>query len=470
MGVYELHDLLAVSTNLQATFDAEQLAISPAPHAIQASATVLSGGALGPHQHPVLSTANPWQVPVLKSDMRFPFKLRNSVDEMGQQAYDALSLSESQHLLLSEKTAVELHRPGLKSADVDMLGKFLAALPHYYEQGRLKPFRLLIDKDAQKQLAPILGRNWARLDDRELLYLLAKLVSVAEEEFSYKRALKRERMTNSVWSRAHLNVYFGEQTELEETHSAEVASIKVETQLLEIWHGLKCETFKARMKPYVTSCASSAEFRQAGYKQANKMDSYDEIELIKSRGSGKSSVPAAGPPKPSTNSDSQKLLKPKSQFEQYTPEERHAHYLKKRAGEQAEAAQKQLDDTVKAVVVIMTSQKKASAAAVPSSPPDPPLAVCINCDKPGHPPWQCKMLCSLSICQAAPKRAHKACDCPYYKQMASQDADRITKPSANEKKSAAANALMQAALDIVDTTHSDDEDDPWGRFNSLSGY
>jgi hypothetical protein len=47
----------------------------------------------------------------------------------------------------------------------------------------------------------------------------------------------------------------------------------------------------------------------------------------------------------------------------------------------------------------------------------------------------------------------------------------IKKPSVNAKKSASVNALVKAAIPIVDTAETDDDDyyDPWEAYFSRSG-
>jgi hypothetical protein len=53
-----------------------------------------------------------------------------------------------------------------------------------------------------------------------------------------------------------------------------------------------------------------------------------------------------------------------------------------------------------------------------------------------------------------------------------QDAGRVKKPPATDKKSSAANALIKAAMAIVDTAESDDDDmfDPWDSYFPSRGY
>jgi len=118
MGVYELHELLAASTKLQATFDAEQLAISSAPYAIQASATVLSGGALGAQLY-VHSTANPYQVPVSKSDMRFVPQASSTVLSGGAIGAHPVASNKSaaaQHAFVAEVLSPVSHIPPAPTA------------------------------------------------------------------------------------------------------------------------------------------------------------------------------------------------------------------------------------------------------------------------------------------------------------------------------------------------------------------
>ena len=173
------------------------------------------------------------------------------------------------------------------------------------------------------------------------------------------------------------------------------------------------------------------------------MKIYAEFDKSKTRSSGKSLVNPAAPIKPPEVADTSKQGAP---YKAFTAEERAAHYIKKKAKEALE-----IDRSVAAAFAARDSDKKKSFAAVVSAPPDPPPAVCINCDEIGHPPWQCRSQCHLSICQAAPKRVHKATECPYYKQM--QDAGRVKKPPATDKKSSAANALMrQSSIRLSPTT------------------
>ena len=122
-----------------------------------------------------------------------------------------------------------------------------------------------------------------------------------------------------------------------------------------------------------------------------------------------------------------------------------------------------------ALAALGVPAKKSSAAIVSTSPPDPPHATCLNCDDDGHPPWLCDEPCHVSICQAARKRAHKGRDCPYYDQM--KRGTGIKKPPGNAKKSASVNALVKAAMSIVDTAETDDDDyyDPWEQYFSRSG-
>jgi hypothetical protein len=127
--------------------------------------------------------------------------------------------------------------------------KFLTGLTEYYEQGGLKPFRALISKSAQKSLAPKLGRSWASIDERELLFLLGNMCGArsAADPFQYRSALKLVHMTNSVWSSVRLDEYLGEQAYLEEVHRPEANAISIEAHLRFIWQGFRCSTFQARM-------------------------------------------------------------------------------------------------------------------------------------------------------------------------------------------------------------------------------
>jgi hypothetical protein len=54
-----------------------------------------------------------WEIPILKKDMRFPFRLRYSIKKLGQHEYDVNALRENQNLLLQEKSTVEVNRPQL---------------------------------------------------------------------------------------------------------------------------------------------------------------------------------------------------------------------------------------------------------------------------------------------------------------------------------------------------------------------
>jgi hypothetical protein len=102
-------------------------------------------------------------------------------------------------------------------------------------------------------------------------------------------------MTNADWSSTALDVYLGEQSYLEVVYPADAASLNIESNFQIICHGTRCETFKARMGGYVSTCASVAEFRAAAYVEVVNMAIYADFEKTKARYSGKSHFTLAAP-------------------------------------------------------------------------------------------------------------------------------------------------------------------------------
>ena len=88
------------TTNLQEDFDAEKraaakpsdlLSTSPAPIASPRKPDEMAVNALRDMS---------WEIPDLKNDMRFPFRLCYSVEELGKHEYDVNAQTENQNLLL----------------------------------------------------------------------------------------------------------------------------------------------------------------------------------------------------------------------------------------------------------------------------------------------------------------------------------------------------------------------------------
>ena len=110
------------------------------------------------------------------------------------------------------------------------------------------------------------------------------------------------------------------------------------------------------------------------------MDVGADLEKTKAKLSGKA---VAAPIKLPDVADSSKQGPPHRSF---TAEEKQAHFKKKKAEFDLEVER----GVAAAVAALYPDKKKSFAAVVSTTPPDPPPAVCINCDKIGHPPWQCR--------------------------------------------------------------------------------
>ena len=400
-----------------------------------------------------------WRIKPSPDNRTFSLKVRASVEEIGQAAFDELQYAETLQMRQNEQSLVEQTLPKLESTDKDHTVRFIAEALEYWARGGLKAFTFMIVKKGNKAWASKLGgRPLNEYDERELWHLISTWHTGGTDAnpFPFRRELRAARMTNPNWSRKPLETYLGDELQLEHDFPDEFKAIKLETQLELLWDGLACPTFKALMADYKDICTSTQDFRAECYKRADAMDSHISIEKIKSKGMTKPPAnlvaPSKQPPQDlkSLAVDATKDRISSEAFSKLTKEERAEHFRKR--------TEKQISEGialgVAAALAKETSKKSFAAVAAASPAPEP----CINCNKSAHHPWSCKEYCELTICKAMKLGTHRADRCIYYAQMREdfEDSKSIRKKSAH--------AAIYSPSAVID---DDDGDmyDPWGYFH-----
>ena len=115
-----------------------------------------------------------WRIKPSPDNRTFSLKVRASVEEIGQAAFDELQYAETLQMRQNEQSLVEQTLPKLESTDKDHTVKFIAEALEYWARGGLKAFTFMIVKKGNKAWASKLGgKPLNEYDERELWHLIS---------------------------------------------------------------------------------------------------------------------------------------------------------------------------------------------------------------------------------------------------------------------------------------------------------